>query len=107
MGVDGDGTLDITYRAVVGAVDDFFGLRQHPLQVVDTKSVWKFWVVDTASTYQTSQVPTVFHFIWLSTEWEKAQPPLPDKVLNRIFEWKRLHPQWYAVIWTNALAERH
>ena len=32
---------------------------------------------------------------------------MPDRVLQRIAEWKRLHPLWYVVVWTNAMVIRH
>jgi hypothetical protein len=105
--VNGDGTLDITKRAVMGAVDDFFGLRDYPLVVVDSTVPWKSWVIDTSVSFDAGRVPTIFHFVWLSMDWKAKQQPIPDGILQRIDAWKRLHPHWYAVIWTNAMAERH
>ena len=54
-----------------------------------------------------TQIPTTFHFIWLSLDWDQEQPPIPEHILQRISKWKRLHPRWYVVLWTNALAQHH
>ena len=87
--------------------DDVFGLRSHPLQVVDTTIPRKSRVIDTAVVDEATHVPKVFHFVWLSTDWENEQPLAPSRVLRRIDSWKRLHPNWSVVVWTNALIQQH
>jgi mannosyltransferase OCH1-like enzyme len=85
----------------------FLGFKNHPLHVADTKTPWKTWFVDTNVYFDISRVPTIFHFTWLSIEWNSSQPEIPPHILQRIGDWKRLHPHWYVVIWTNAMTKRH
>lgn len=82
--INGDGTMDITKRGVMGAVDNFFGLKEYPLQVVDTGVPWKSWVIDTTVSYNAAHVPNVFHFVWLSVDWDHEQSAIPDQILERI-----------------------
>lgn len=102
-----DESSDITRRAVLGAVDDFFGLLNHPLILVDTTDLWKTWVIDTSLVYETNKVPKVFHFVWLSVNWDDPQPEIPYNILNIIQNWKQLYPNWYIVIWTNSMVRQH
>lgn len=105
--INGDGTVDITKRAVLGAVDDFFGLKSHPLKIIDIHNNWKTWVVDTAINFDILQIPSTFHFIWVSCKWNRKQVPIPQDVLERIQEWKNMYPTWYIVIWTNDMIQTH
>ena len=105
--INGDGSIDITKRSVLGAVDDFFGLMNYPLQIIDTKNNWKTWLVDTSNEYPSSHIPSRFHFIWVSCKWHEKQEPIPEEVLARIDQWKRMYPTWYIVVWTNVLIEEH
>lgn len=101
-----DGSKDITLRAVVGAVDDFFGLLNHPLQIIDTTIPWKTWVIDTTIKNDPKRIPKVLHFVWISVGLNE-QLSIPTTVLKRIAAWKRLHSQWFVIIWTNKLVQKH
>lgn len=105
--INGDGSLDITYRATLGAVDDFWGLKGHPLRVVDSNILWKTWWVDTAISTPPAEIPKTIHFIWISTDWGKDQAALPKQVRQNIAAWKQTNPLWFVVVWTNAMVRKH
>ena len=104
--INEDGSMDVTKRGVVGAVDDYFGLLNYHLHVVDNKIPWKTWVIDTSSR-QSQLIPKTFHFIWINTNCTATQSEIPAYVLNNIKSWKNLHPHWYTVVWTNMLVKKH
>tara|TARA_Y100000389_G_C17434362_1_gene504577 strand:- start:50 stop:1993 length:1944 start_codon:yes stop_codon:yes gene_type:complete len=52
-----------------------------------------------------TKVPHTFHFVWLTTKWGVPQSTPPSRVLSKIQEWKRLHPHWRTVFWTNEMVQ--
>lgn len=105
--INGDGSIDITCRGVMGAVDDFFGLRPYSvLSVVDVDIPWKTWIIDT-SVKQYQAIPRTFHFIWINTSWSDIQSIVPLYIRENIRSWKQLHPTWFIVVWTNQLVMRY
>lgn len=67
-------------------------------------------IQDVMSRADSRHVPNVFHFVWISVEtWDKPseQLPVPAKVLDRVNAWKRLHPKWHLIIWTNTSLLRY
>ena len=101
-----DGSLDITMRAVKGAVNDFFGLRGDAIYPIDKSNTWKSWVVDYAQPQPgAGAVPRVLHFFWLSEDLVRQEERMPQDVLDGIAQWEAAHRTWPIVIWTNEMAE--
>ena len=73
-------------RAVLGAVDDFFGLRpaaaMHPLRVIDRRQPYRTWMIDTSSSQDPALIPRVLHFVWLDTLGEQLGSTLPSGYAN-------------------------
>lgn len=102
-----DGSEDITLRAVVGAVDDFFSTKGHRVYKIDAKNRWPSWMVDTSDPLPENRIPPAFHFIWIDVAWQNPPKRLPEQILETIQAWKDMNPAWTAVVWTNELFEFH
>ena len=79
-----DESEDITLRAVVGAVDDFFSTKGYQVFKIDTKNRWPSWFVDTSNPLLDNRIPPAFHFIWIDVTWQDPPKRLPARVLATI-----------------------
>jgi len=104
--VNFDGTLDITLKGGMGAVDLFFASKGFQIDVVDTKNPWPTWIVDTSRKYSQNQVPKILHFCWIDTNWDSEQSQVPMRIVRIVNEWQKINRGWASIIWTNSLIKR-
>jgi hypothetical protein len=48
-----------------------------------------------------TEIPRIFHFVYVSPGLPEDQPALPSHVQRRIREWQQLHPTWMVMLWKN------
>ena len=96
--INGDGSIDDTYRSVRGAVNDFFGLRHiNVFRTGGDGPLSKFWswIVD-----PTQQIDVAFHLLWLNNQSISNEQ---ENELIRLEEEK----ETLVVIWTKKLMRNY
>ena len=62
---------------------------------------------DSAATANNTTIPRIMHFCYVSKYLQEPQPAIPDKVLNNIEGWQKLHPDWQVMVWNNKMVKSH